>query len=51
MSVEKRWELRPAYRRRCGFSGESEELCSSMGKDIERMSPKGRAVSGAVTGV
>jgi hypothetical protein len=50
MSVEKRRELRPAYRRRCGFSGESEELWSSMGKDIERMSPKGRAVSGVVTG-
>jgi hypothetical protein len=50
MSVQKRRELRPAYPRRCGFSGDSEELWSSMGKDIERMSPKGRAVSGVVTG-
>jgi hypothetical protein len=50
MAVEKRRELRAVYRRRCGFSNDSEELWSSMGMDIERMSPKGRAVTGVVTG-
>jgi hypothetical protein len=47
MSVEKRWDLRPVHR---GRSGDSGELSSHVGVDVEGMSPKARAVSGVVTG-
>ena len=50
MVVEKRRNLRPMYRRCCGFSGDSGELWSSVRVDVESMSPKVRAVSGVVTG-
>lgn len=50
MSVEKRRELRPVYPRRCGWSGDSRELWSHVGVDVESMSPKARAVTGVVMG-
>jgi hypothetical protein len=50
MAVENRRELRLVHRRRCGWSGDSGELWSGMEMDIERMSPKARAVTGVVTG-
>ena len=50
MVVEKRRNLRPMYRRCCGFSGDSGELWSSVGVDVESMNPRTRAVTGVVTG-
>lgn len=50
MVVEKRHNLRPVYRRRCGFSSDSRELCSSVRVDVEGMSLKARAITGVVTG-
>ncbi len=49
MAVEKKRELSPVYRRR-GLSGDSGELWSHVGVDVESMSPKARAVTGVVTG-
>ena len=50
MVVEERHNLRPVYRRRCGFFGDSGELWSRVGMNVESMSPKARAVTGVVTG-
>ncbi len=50
MTIEKRRELRPVHRRHRGRSGDSRELWSRVGVDVESMSPKARAVSGVVTG-
>lgn len=49
MSVEKGRDLRPVHRRR-DLSGDSRELWSHVGVDVENMSPKARAVTGVVTG-
>ena len=43
-------ELRPVHRRHRDRSGDSGELWSHVGVDVESMSPKARAVSGVVTG-
>ncbi len=51
MAVEKRREPRPVHRRRCcGWFGDSGELWSHVGMDVESMSPRARAVAGVVTG-
>lgn len=50
MTVEKRRDLRPVHRRRGDLSGDSRELWSHVGVDVESMSPKVRAVTGVVTG-
>ena len=50
MTVQKRRDPRPVHRRHRGWSGESRELWSHVGMDVESMSPKARAVSGVVTG-
>lgn len=49
MAVEKRRDLRPAYRRH-GLSGDSRELWSHVEMDVESTSPKARAVTRMVTG-
>jgi hypothetical protein len=49
MTVEKRRDLRPVHRRG-DLSGDSRELWSHVGVDVESMSPKARAVSGVLTG-
>jgi len=50
MTVEKTRDLGPAYRRHRGWSGDSGELWSHVGVDVESMSPRARAVAGVVTG-
>jgi hypothetical protein len=50
MSVQKKRELSPEHHRRRGWSGDSGELWSHVGVDVEGMSPKARAVTGVVTG-
>jgi hypothetical protein len=50
MVVEKRRDLVPVYRNRCGLSGDSRELQSHVAMDVESMSPKARAVTGVVMG-
>jgi hypothetical protein len=50
MTVEKGRDLRPVHRRHHGWPGDSPELWSHVGMDVESMSPKARAVSGVVTG-
>jgi hypothetical protein len=50
MTVQKRREPRPSYRRYRDRSGDSVELWSHVGVDLESMSPKARAVTGVVTG-
>ena len=50
MSVEKGRDPRPVHRSRSDSSGDSRELWSHVGVDVERMSSKARAVSGVVTG-
>ena len=50
MTVEKRRDLRPVHRRHLGWHGDSRELWSHLGMDVESMSPKARAVIGVVTG-
>ena len=50
MTVEKRRDVRPVHRRRSDLPGDSRELWSHVGVDVESMSPKVRAVSGVVTG-
>ena len=50
MTVDKRRDLRPVPRRHHGWPGDSRELWSHVGMDVEGMSPKARAVSGVVTG-
>ncbi len=50
MVVEKRRVLRPVHRRRGGWPGDSRELWSHVGVDLESMSPKARALTGVVTG-
>jgi hypothetical protein len=50
MTVEKGRDQRPVPRRHHGRSGDSRELWSHVGVDVESMSPKARAVSGVVTG-
>jgi hypothetical protein len=50
MTVEKGRDLRPVHRRRGDLSGDSRELWSHVGVDVESMSPKARAVSRVVTG-
>jgi hypothetical protein len=49
MTVHKRRELSPVHRRHRDRSGDSGELWSHVGVDVESMSPKARAVSGMVT--
>ena len=48
MTVEKGRDLRPVHRG--DLSGDSRELQSHVGVEVESMSPKARAVSGVVTG-
>jgi hypothetical protein len=50
MTVQKRRELRPAHHRHRGRSGDSRELWSHVGMNIEGMSPKARAITDVVTG-
>jgi hypothetical protein len=50
MVVDNKRNLRPEYRRRCGLSGDSRELSSSVGVDVESMSPRSQAVTGLVVG-
>jgi hypothetical protein len=50
MTVEKGRDLRPVHRRHYGWPGDSRELWSHVGEDVESMSPKARAVTGVVTG-
>jgi hypothetical protein len=50
MTVEKGRDLRPVHRRHHGWPGDSRDLWSHVGVDVESMSPKVRAVSGVVTG-
>ena len=48
--MEKGGGLRPVHRRHHGWPGDSRELWSHVGEDVETMSPKARAVTGVVTG-
>lgn len=48
--VEKSRDLRAAHSHRRGWSGDSGELWSRVGVDVESMSPKAQAVTGVVTG-
>ena len=50
MSVEKEKDLRPAHGRHHGRHGDSRELWSHVGLDLESMSPKSQAVTAVVTG-
>jgi len=50
MAVEKKRDLRLVHRRHHGSPGDSRELWSHVGVDLESMSPKARAVAGVVTG-
>ncbi len=50
MTVEKGRDLRPVHRRHHGWPGDSRELWSHVGVDVESMSPKARALTGVVTG-
>ena len=50
LTVENRRDLRPVPRRHHGWPGDSRELWSHVGMDVEGMSPKARAVIGVVTG-
>jgi hypothetical protein len=50
MTVEKRRDLRPVHRRRGALSGDSRELWSHVGVDLESMSPKTRAITNVLTG-
>jgi hypothetical protein len=50
MTVEKESGLRAVHRRHRDRSGDSGELWSHVGVDVESMSPKARAVTGMVTG-
>ena len=50
MTVKKRRDVRPVHRRSGDLPGDSRELWSHVGVDVESMSPKVRAVSGVVTG-
>jgi hypothetical protein len=50
MTEEKGRDLRPVHRRRGDISGDSRELWSHVGVDVESISPRARAVSGVVTG-
>jgi len=50
MTLEKGGILRPVHRRHHGWPGDSRELGSHVGEDVETMSPKARAVTGVVTG-
>ena len=50
MTVEKERDLRPVHRRRGDLSGDSRELWSHIGVNVESMSPKARAISGVLTG-
>ena len=50
MTVEKGKDTRPVHRRQHGWSGDSRELWSHVGLDLERTSPKTQAVTAVVTG-
>jgi hypothetical protein len=50
MPPEKGQDLRPAHRRHPGWPGDSRELWSHIGLDLESMSPKTQAVTSVVTG-
>ena len=50
MTAEKGRDLRPVHRRRVDLSGDSRELWSHVGMDVESMDLEARAVSGVVTG-
>jgi hypothetical protein len=50
MTMEKERDPRPVHRRRGDMSGDSRELWSHVGVDVESMNPNARAVSGVVTG-
>ena len=48
--MDKGRDLRAVHRRRYHLSGDSRELWSHVGVEVESMSPKVRAVTGVVTG-
>jgi hypothetical protein len=50
MAVEKRRDLGPVHRRHHGWPGDSRELWSHVGVDVEGMSLQVRAVTGVVAG-
>ncbi len=50
MTVQKTRDPRPVHRRHRGWSGDSRELWSHVGLDLESMSPKTQAVTDVVTG-
>ena len=48
--MEKGKKPRPVQHRRHGWPGDSRELWSHVGADVEGMSPQGRPITGVVTG-
>jgi hypothetical protein len=50
MTVEEARDLRPVHRRRGALAGDSQEISSHVGVDVECMSPNAPPLTGVVTG-